>query len=99
MSVILYRHGAHLTVLILQELWEVEELWDELLDVIGVVREGLPQSWDGVELTVRTVKPGPREEDQQPMVLKNTIVLETGWFCGPCDLTKTNCGSSKDVAW
>lgn len=45
-----------LTVLVLQKLWEVEELRDELLDVVGVVHEGLPGGRDGVELAVGTVK-------------------------------------------
>ena len=51
-----------LTVLVLQELWEVEELWDELLDVVGVVHQGLPRGRDGVELTVGAVEPGAPAE-------------------------------------
>lgn len=46
-----------LTILVLQKFREVEELWDELLDIVGVVHEGLPRRWDGVELAVGAVKP------------------------------------------
>lgn len=48
--------------MVLKEFWEVEELRDELLDVIGVVHEGLPRGRDGVELAVGAVKPGPRQD-------------------------------------
>lgn len=48
-----------LTILVFKELWEVKELRDELLDIIGVVHEGLPRSGNRVELAVSTVKPEP----------------------------------------
>lgn len=54
--------NSNLTILVLKEFWEVEELRDELFDVIGVVHEGLPCRRDGVELTVGTVKPEPRQD-------------------------------------
>lgn len=46
------------TVLVLQELREVEELGDELLDVHGVFHAGLPRRRHRVELPVRAVEPG-----------------------------------------
>lgn len=46
-----------LTILVLQEFWEIKELGDELFDIIWVVHEGLPGGRDGVELAVSTVKP------------------------------------------
>lgn len=52
---------SRLTVLVLQELWEVEELGYEFLDVVGVVHEGLPGGRDGMELPVGAIKPGNRE--------------------------------------
>lgn len=51
------RLGVTRTVFVLQELREVEELGDELLDVVGVVHEGLPGGRDGVELAVGAVEP------------------------------------------
>jgi len=54
-----------LTVLVLQELWEVKEFWDELFDIIGIVHEGLPGCGNGVKLTVSTVKPAIRPTTHQ----------------------------------
>lgn len=48
--------------MVLKEFWEVEELWDELFDVVGVVHERLPCSRDGVELAVGTVEPEPMRD-------------------------------------
>lgn len=48
----------HVTVLVLQELGEVEELGDELLDVHRVFHAGLPRRRHRVELPVRAVEPG-----------------------------------------
>lgn len=62
-----------LTVLVLEELWEVEELRDELLDIIGVVHEGLPRCWDGVELAVCTVKPEPPQGGYMSKHLHETL--------------------------
>lgn len=47
-----------LTILVLQELREVEELRDELLDIHRVLHAGLPRCRHRVELPVRAVKPG-----------------------------------------
>lgn len=47
-----------LTVLVLQELGEVEELRDEFLDVHRVLHAGLPRRRHRVELPIRAVKPG-----------------------------------------
>lgn len=57
-----------LTVLVLQELWEVEELRDELLDIVGVVHEGLPGGRDGMELAVGAVEPEREDERELTMV-------------------------------
>lgn len=48
--------SSQFTILILQEFWEVEELWYKFLDIIGVVHERLPGSRNRVELPVSAVK-------------------------------------------
>lgn len=59
-----------LTVLVLQELWEVEEFWDELFDVVGIVHEGLPGGRNGVKLTVSTVKPATDRQSNFIHIMK-----------------------------
>lgn len=51
-----------LTILVLQELWEVKEFWDELFDVIGVVHERLPGGRNRVKLSIRAVEPAPNPQ-------------------------------------
>ena len=46
------------TVAVDEELWQVEELWHQLLDIIGVAVHGLPRARYGVELAVSHIKPG-----------------------------------------
>lgn len=46
------------TVLVLQEFWEVEKLWNKFLDIIGIIHECLPGSRNRVELSISTIKPG-----------------------------------------
>lgn len=68
----------NLTILVLKELWEVEELRDQLLDVVGVVHEGLPRCWDRVELAVSTIKPEQRKEGTSKLIKRydaNTYML------------------------
>lgn len=57
------------TILILQELWEVEELWDKFLDIIGVIHECLPGSRNRVELSISTVKPAGKRTQIRPFIL------------------------------
>lgn len=57
------------TILILQELWEVEELWDKFLDIIGVIHECLPGSRNRVELSISTVKPVSQRTQIRPFIL------------------------------
>lgn len=60
----IYLHHSKLTILVLEEFWEVEKLRDELLDVVGVVHEGLPCCWDGVELSVCAVEPESSQDEK-----------------------------------
>lgn len=46
-----------LTIHVLYEFWEVEELWDEFFDVGWTLHACLPGCCHRVELPVRTVKP------------------------------------------
>ena len=46
------------TVAVDEELWQVEELWHQLLDIVGVAVHGLPCARYGVELAVSHIKPG-----------------------------------------
>lgn len=49
-----------LTVHVLQEFWEIEELWDELFDVGRTLHARLPGCCHRVELAVRAVEPAAR---------------------------------------
>lgn len=52
--------ASFLTVHVLQELWEIEELWDELFDVSRTLHACLPGCCYRVELSVSAVKPVQR---------------------------------------
>ena len=48
----------YLTIFVLKEFREVEELWDELLDIVRVIHESLPRPRDRMKLSVCAVKTG-----------------------------------------
>lgn len=68
---------SNLTILVLKEFWEVEELRDELLYVVGVVHKGLPCRWDGVELAIRAVEPETRRDEKSVIMTINSCFVQT----------------------
>lgn len=49
-----------LTIHVIKEFWEIEELWDELFDVGRTLHARLPGCCHRVELAVRAVEPAAR---------------------------------------
>jgi hypothetical protein len=49
--------STELTVNVNEEFRQVVEFWDQLFDIIGVFHQGAPAAGDGVELTIRHIKP------------------------------------------
>lgn len=69
------------TIQIDKEFWQIEELWNEFLDVSWVVHETVPHCRHRVELSVSHVKP---KGGVQPIYFHQSLNTECSKYCHLC---------------